>query len=75
MSEISESKDEKFSRWAHMLNSPITSLHMNLHLLADGTVGELSETQQELVEDSLQNSQRLVENIQKLLNELDKELK
>lgn len=57
---LDHSKDEFISMVSHELRTPLTSIYGSLSLLANNKVGELSDKQQELMNVSFRNSERLL---------------
>lgn len=66
--EQQELKSGLVSTVSHQLKTPLTSLRMSLHLLLEGRVGELNEKQVELLLAAREESERLFEIIDDLLN-------
>lgn len=53
---------------AHEFRTPLTSLHMAIHLCLDGTAGDLSETQQDLLHAARADCERLQAMVNDLLD-------
>ena len=65
---LDEMKNGLLSLVSHELKTPLTSMRMILHLLADGKVGELAERQKELLETAREDSDRLHQIVESLLD-------
>ena len=66
--EQQELKRDLVSTVSHQLKTPLTSLRMSVHLLLEGRVGELNEKQVELLLAAREDSERLFEILDDLLN-------
>jgi len=66
--EQQELKRDLVSTVSHQLKTPLTSLRMSVHLLIEGRVGELNEKQVELLLAAREDSERLFEILDDLLN-------
>ena len=66
--EQQELKRDLVSTVSHQLKTPLTSLRMSVHLLLEGRVGELNEKQVELLLAAREDSERLFEILDDLLD-------
>ena len=66
--EIAEMKNEFVSTVSHELRTPLTSIKGYVDLILDGSAGEISEIQQEFLVIVKENSDRLVELINEMLD-------
>jgi signal transduction histidine kinase/HAMP domain-containing protein len=65
---LDEMKNNLLSLVAHELKTPLTSMRMVLHLLVEGRIGELSAKQHELVSAARDDSDRLHQIIENLMD-------
>jgi len=66
--EIAEMKNEFVSTVSHELRTPLTSIKGYVDLILDGSAGEISEVQREFLDIVKENSDRLVELINEMLD-------
>lgn len=65
---IDEAKSSLISTVSHELKTPLTSIQMSLHLLADGAAGSLNAGQRDLLRAASEDADRLHRLIQDLLD-------
>lgn len=68
LSEISRLKSEFIAAASHELRTPLTSVQMGIHLLLEGSTGQLSERQQEILEVCREDTARLDRLMRELLD-------
>jgi len=68
LSEISRLKSEFIAAASHELRTPLTSVQMGIHLLLEGTTGQLAERQQEILEVCREDTARLDRLMRELLD-------
>jgi len=61
-------QDEFISAVSHELRTPVTSILGSLKILSEGTLGQLPQTQQKLVDIALRNSERLTHLVSDILD-------
>jgi signal transduction histidine kinase len=66
--EVERMKDEFVSIVSHELRTPMTAINGSLSLVLDGTVGEINEDQQDLLETAKNNTTRLIRLINDILD-------
>jgi signal transduction histidine kinase len=66
--EVERMKDEFVSIVSHELRTPMTAINGSLSLVLDGTVGEINEDQQDLLETAKNNTVRLIRLINDILD-------
>ncbi len=66
--ELQEMKRDGVSTVSHQLKTPLTSLRMAVHLLLEERVGPLNEKQTELLVAAREDSERLVDTLDELLD-------
>jgi PAS domain S-box-containing protein len=66
--EIDRLKSEFIATASHELRTPLTSVQMGVHLLLEGSVGELTDKQQEILEACRQDCERLDKLMRDLLD-------
>lgn len=65
---LDQAKDEFVSLASHQLRTPLTSIMLNSHMLADGYAGNLKNKQKELLDVVLFSTDRMTELVTVLLN-------
>jgi len=68
LSEISRLKSEFIAAASHELRTPLTSVQMGIHLLLEGSAGQLAERQQEILEVCREDTTRLDRLMRELLD-------
>jgi len=68
LSEISRLKSEFIAAASHELRTPLTSVQMGIHLLLEGTAGQLADRQQEILEVCREDTTRLDRLMRELLD-------
>jgi two-component system, NtrC family, sensor histidine kinase KinB len=66
--EQQELKHSIISTVSHQLKSPLTSLRMSIHILLDGSIGQLNDKQVDLLMSARDDSERLVDIFNDLLD-------
>jgi PAS domain S-box-containing protein len=68
LSEVSRLKSEFIAAASHELRTPLTSVQMGIHLLLEGSAGQLAERQQEILQVCREDTTRLDRLMRELLD-------